>query len=198
MSEEIACSQAEIAYKRCPKYQTEQSETNQTERNNTKQMYQSIFNKQLELYQTLRNSNKTLHAAVDPLQNYAKYLTSRLTDTTKNLEETRNEVTTFENQIREFVPTKPKSGPFGIKTSDSGIQFGFYIFLFFFILTFYFYYSSVMNPNSFSFGTFIGVFIASLLIIYLVNLFINKYSVYVSYDPNKITSSIQSFFFQTQ
>lgn len=195
MSEEIACSQAEIKYKSCPKYQTEQSETTQLSRENSKQMYQEIFNKQVELYQSLRNSNKTLHAAVDPLQNYAKYLNSKISNTNNNLDEIKNQINSFENTIREFVPTKPKSGPFGIKNSDSGIQFGFYIFFFFFLLTSYFYYSTIINPSSFSFTKFIGIFVGSLFIVYFVNFFINKYSVYVSYDPSKITSSIQSFFF---
>jgi hypothetical protein len=195
MSEEIACSQAEIKYKTCPKYQTEQTQTTQTTRANSKQMYQEIFNKQLELYQSLRNSNKTLHAAVDPLQNYAKYLNSKITNTNSNLDEIKTQINSFENTIREFVPTKPKSGAFGIKNTDSGIQFGFYVFFFFFLLTCYFYYSSIINPNTFSFTTFIGVFVGSLLAVYFVNMFINKYSVYVSYDPTKITSSVQSFFF---
>jgi hypothetical protein len=192
-SNQIQCAQAKITYEKCPEFAQNNAALQQASRVQNIELYKQIFNKQLDVYQSLRNSNKTLQASVEPLQSYTKILSDQVNNSDSELSNIKNQITTFQNEIREYVPSKPVGGPFNTKNSDTGVQIGFYLFFSVFLVLSYLYVTIVIQQQLFSFLYFIGSIFVTGIIVYISYLAINKYLTNVSFDPEKITSSVQSF-----
>jgi hypothetical protein len=192
-SDQIACAQAETKYKQCPNYAKSTLEAATATRQQNIEMYKQIFNKQLDLYQTLRNSNKTLNASVEPLQSYTKILNDQVNNSDMDLNSVRNQIVSFQNEIREYVPSKPISGPFNTKNADTGVQMGFYIFFFLFLMMAYLYVTIVIQQQVVSFVKLMISGLISFILVYVSYLAINKYLTNISFFPEKITSTVQSF-----
>lgn len=193
MSEQIACAVAESKYKLCPNFKNNEQKNTEQKHQNSYRVYSDKFNNVYEHYLSLRNSNKILQASIEPIRMLTQRVQNDMESSDKELSSLENQINSFENELRESNITTPVVGPFGSKNTDTGIQLGFYIVFFIFLIILYLYVTLIVMQGVFSIINFVMVCAGAGLIVYIANLFVNKFITTPLFVPEKLNSPLLKF-----